>query len=63
MAIADIITGGFGTFSTVNMIPTRGFSVNVFISLVLYHPIEGPSKKLHVLEGPSKKLHVLEGQT
>ena len=27
MAIADIITGGFGTFSSVNMIPTKGFTI------------------------------------
>lgn len=27
MAIAPIITGGFGTFADVNDIPTRGFSI------------------------------------
>jgi hypothetical protein len=27
MAIADIITGGYGSFSTVYAIPTRGFAV------------------------------------
>ena len=27
MAIADVVTGGFGTFSTVNKVPTYGFSI------------------------------------
>ena len=29
MAIADVITAGFGTFSTVNEIPTRGFGARI----------------------------------
>jgi hypothetical protein len=34
MAISDIITGGFGTFSTAFKIPTRGFSIGTSIVVV-----------------------------
>jgi hypothetical protein len=37
------------------------FGVTVYVPIVHYHVLEGPSKILHVLEGPSKKRHVLEG--
>ncbi len=46
MAISDIITSGFGTFSSVNKIPTDGFSIG---SVVASYPgavsvtLEGPA--------------------
>ena len=33
MAIKDVVTGGFGSFSSVNKIPTRGFSIGAAITV------------------------------
>ena len=38
-----------------------GEELQLYVPVVHYHVLEGPSKKLHVLEGPSKKPHVLKG--
>lgn len=48
MSIATVVTGGFGAFGSVNLIPTLGFSVGI----VIVPNIEGleytmPSSKGH----------------
>lgn len=41
--------------------PLEESEVVVYVPVVHYHTIEGPSKKRHTLEGPSAKRITIEG--
>ena len=62
--VNNITAAGFGSWSSVEFVPTLGFGIStaaVFVPVVHYHTLEGPSKKTHILTGSQRQLHILEG--
>ena len=63
MAIRDIVTAGFGTFSSAARIPTIGFgSAELAIGTPSAFPaLGGPDAAFHDLEGPDALFYPLGG--
>ena len=63
MSIATVVTRGYGSFGSVNSLPTLGYAIgeSAVPAPSHWHTIEGPSEQLYVVAGPSEELYILKG--
>lgn len=71
MSIATVVTRGYGSFGSINWLPTLGYSIGAPTPPAHWHDLVGSSQQLYVLTGastelydaigPSEQLYVLRG--
>jgi len=62
--VNNIIAAGFGSWSTVEFVPTLGFGIStaaVYVPTIHFHTLEGPTKLRLLADGPSKERYALTG--